>query len=160
MVLAPDVLDVTSTLKVQVPLAASVPPETESEVAPAMGEKLPQVELAFGVEATVTPPGKETLSATPDSAPVFGLVRVKVSVLVLPTAVVVGFADTVTVGATGGGSVMVRLQAVSVVKLPSESQKNWLNVADVAPSVVLILMSMVSKSLPPPTPGWLKVTLA
>jgi hypothetical protein len=55
---------------------------------------------------------------------------------------------------------MVRLQAVSVVKLPSESQKNWLNVADVAPSVVLILMSMVSKSLPPPTPGWLKVTLA
>jgi hypothetical protein len=87
MVLAPDVLDVTSTLKVQVPLAASVPPETESAVAPAVGEKLPQVELAFGVEATVTPPGKETLSATPDSAPVFGLVRVKVSVLVLPTAV-------------------------------------------------------------------------
>jgi hypothetical protein len=81
--LEPDVLDVTSTLNVQVPLAASVPPVTESDVAPAPGEKLPQVELALGVAATATPPVSVTLSATPANATaLFGLVRVKVRVLV------------------------------------------------------------------------------
>jgi hypothetical protein len=159
MVLEPDVLDVTSTLKVQVPLAASVPPETESEVAPAMGEKLPQVELAFGVEATVTPLGKETLSATPDNALAFGLVRVKVSVLVPPTVIVVGLADTVTVGGSDG-SRMVRLQAVSVLKspLPIKSQKK-LNVADAAPSVELTVIAIGLNS-PAAALVWLKVTLA
>ena len=50
-----------------------------------VGEKLPQVELAFGGEATVTPLSKVTLSATPDNpTPLFGLVRVKVRVLVPP----------------------------------------------------------------------------
>ena len=108
MVLEPPVLEVTPTLNGQAPpLAASVPPETESEVAPAVGEKLPQLELAFGVEATVTPLGNVTLSATPDNALAFGLVRVKVSVLVPPAVIVAGLADTMTVGANAGFTVRV-----------------------------------------------------
>ena len=147
----PDVLGVTSTLNVQLPLAASVPPETESKVPPAVGEKLPHVELAFGVEATVTPLGKATLSATPDNAPVLGLVRVKVSVLLLPTAVVVGAADTVAVGAAGGGSWMVKLQAVLIgnwePSLTVPLQKK-LKTAEDEPSVETTVNSYVSKSVP------------
>jgi hypothetical protein len=160
MDLEPDVLDVTSTLNVQVPLAASVPPVTESDVAPAPGEKLPQVELAFGVAATATPPVSVTLSATPANATaLFGLVRVKVRVLVPPTMIVVGLAATVAVGAAGGGSVSVSVQGVSVMKSSLESQKNWLNAAVGEPSVELTVISMLLKDGPAAS-GWLKVTLA
>jgi hypothetical protein len=142
MALEPDVLGVTSTLNVQLAPAASVPPVTESEVAPAVGEKLPHVELGFGVEATVTPLGKATLSATPDNpdnpVPLFGLLRVKVSVLVAPTVSVVGLADTAAVTAAAGGNWMVTLQAVSVMKfslVPDLPSQKKLNTAEDEPSV-------------------------
>ena len=89
MVLVPDVLPVTSTLKVQDELAASEPPNTVREVAPADGVNVPQLELEFGTAATTTPAGRVTLSATPANAtPLFGLVRVYVSVLVPPIRIV------------------------------------------------------------------------
>ena len=161
MVLEPDVLGVTSTLKMQFPLAASEPPVRKSVVAPVVGENVPpQLVLAFGLAATARPPGRATVSATPDSEPVLGLVRVKVSVLLLPTAVVVGAAATVAVGAVGSGNWRVRVHWVSIIKSPFESQKNWLNTAEVDPSVETTVMFIVSKSFPPATFGWVKVTRA
>lgn len=166
MVLGPDVLGVTSTLNVQVPPAASVPPETESEVAPAVGEKLPQVELAFGAEATVTPLGKVTLSATPDNpdnpVPLLGLLRVKVSVLVAPTASVVGLADTAAVTAAAGGNWMVTLQAVSVKKfslVPDLPSQKKLNAAEGEPSVERTVKSSVANRVAAAF-GSLKSTMA
>jgi hypothetical protein len=126
IVLEPAVPDVTSTLNVQDEPAASVPPESESEDAFAMGKNVPpQVELAFGEEATVTPLGKVRLSATPDNpsspAPLFGLVRVKVSVLGAPVVMVVGLADTAAVTAVACGNWRVRAQGVLIGKFEPSS---------------------------------------
>lgn len=161
MTFGPDVLGETSTLNVQVPLAASVPPLRESDVAFAAGANVPpQVVLAVGVDATARLLGSVTLSATPvNPTALFGLVRVKVIVLVPPTMVAVGLAATVTVGAAGGGSVSVSVQAVSVMKSSLESQKNWLNAAVGEPSVELTVICILLKDGPAAS-GWLKVTLA
>jgi hypothetical protein len=161
MILDPEVLGVTSTLNVQVPLAPSAPPLSDSDVVFAAGENVPpQVVMAFGVDATARLLGSVTLSATPvNPTALFGLVRVKVRVLVPPTMIVVGLAATVAVGAAGGGSVSVSVQGVSVMKSSLESQKNWLNAAVGEPSVELTVISMLLKDGPAAS-GWLKVTLA
>src|SRR5688572_6852058 len=80
----PLVVAMTSTVTVQEPLAAIVPPLNEMEVIPATGEKVgephPEVE-AFGVAATSVPAGKVSEKATPVRAvPVLVLLMVKVKV--------------------------------------------------------------------------------
>jgi hypothetical protein len=77
---------VTSTLIVQVAFGASVPPESATLEPPAVAVAVPegQVVDAFGVPAIVTPDGKVSVKATPESeiAPgtVFGMVIVSVDV--------------------------------------------------------------------------------
>jgi len=86
----PTVVAVTSTVTVQLPLAAIVPPLKVNVVLPAAGAKVgaPQpVVVAFGVPATSSPAGRASVKATPVNAvPVFGFVIVKVKVEVPPTA--------------------------------------------------------------------------
>src|SRR5262249_59241906 len=80
----PTVVPVTFTLTVQVPLGAIEPPLKLSVVSPAAGVNVPPQEvLAPGVAATCNPVGRLSVNPTPLSIVVlFGLVRVKVSVVV------------------------------------------------------------------------------
>lgn len=82
LLLTPGVIPVTSTLIVQLPPAATVPPLNDMVDVPAVAVTLPpQPELAFGVPATLNPAGRLSVKPTPVSATVpFGLVSVKVSV--------------------------------------------------------------------------------
>ena len=107
LVYAPTALTVMLTFTVQVPPAAMVAPENATDAAFAVGAKVgaPQpVVLAAGVAATVIAPGlvgKVSPKATPVSAVVgFGLVIVKVSVEVAPTAIGAGDKSFAMLGAT------------------------------------------------------------
>lgn len=95
--LVPLVVAVTSTVTVQVPLAAMVPPLKVNEVFPAVGAKVgaPQpVVLAAGIAATSNPAGNESVKATPVRIVlVFELEIVKVNVLTPPTAMGSGEKD-------------------------------------------------------------------
>jgi hypothetical protein len=79
--LRPTDVPVTSTLMVHDPLAAIVPLEKFNDVSAANGVKVgapqPLVE-AFGVDATCSPDGRLSDTATPVSAALFGLVIVMV----------------------------------------------------------------------------------
>jgi hypothetical protein len=75
---------VTSTLTVQLPAAATLPPESETVAPPAVAPAVPpaHVVLAFGIVATTTPLGSESVSARLVSAEaplaVFAIVSVNV----------------------------------------------------------------------------------
>jgi hypothetical protein len=90
----PLVVAVTLTATVQVPLAATVPPEKLSNVLPAAGAKVgePQpIEVTFGVVATCKPAGTVSVKAAlVRDVPEFGFVIVKVRVLTPPTAIGLG----------------------------------------------------------------------
>jgi hypothetical protein len=60
---------------------------------------------ADGVDATVTPEGSATESATPLSARLFGLLSVTVTRLVPPTTMLDGLSATLAVGASGVATV-------------------------------------------------------
>ena len=71
-----------------------------TDVAPAAGEKVtPQVVVAEGVEATCTPAGSGSVKATLVKAVVpLGLLMLKLSVEVAPTAMLVGEKDLLMLG--------------------------------------------------------------
>lgn len=105
LVCGPAVVTVTSTLTVQEPPAARVAPVGSpkvSKVEPAVGDQVgepPQVVLAFGVAATSTSAGRESVNLSPlKPTVVLGLVIVKVSVDAPPTATGSGEKDLVRVG--------------------------------------------------------------
>jgi hypothetical protein len=118
--LTPAVVPVTSTEKVQDDPAAgdavSVPPDKLMLPLPAVAVivPLPQVPVMFGVAATTRPAGRLSVNATPLNATfVFGLVMLKLSVLLAFNAMLVGLNDLVMVG----GAATVRL-AVAVPPAP------------------------------------------
>src|SRR5258708_1337503 len=85
----PLLVAVTSTATVQLAPPPTEPPLKVRLVAAAAGVHVPaQVVLAFGVAATCTPAGRESVNASPVNAVLpFGLVIVKVSVLTPPTLI-------------------------------------------------------------------------
>jgi len=107
LVFKPPEVSCTDTVITQLPPAGIVPPLKVSVVSPATGAKVPpQVSVAFGGFATTNPAGNASVNATPVNATVgFGLVNVKVSVVVPPTGtteapkalLIVGGANTVIV---------------------------------------------------------------
>lgn len=109
----------TSTVTVQVPPAVIVPPEYESDPAPAFAVTVPpHVVLAAGVFATTMCPGKigkVSEKATPVRVvPVFGLVIVNVKVLVPPTAIGSGENDLLIPGGIGAFTVRLSLPVLPV----------------------------------------------
>src|SRR5262249_31904538 len=88
--LTPAVVPVTSTLTVQLPDAAIVPPLNVSVVSPALGVNVPPHEVdAFGVLATASPDGSVSVNPTPVRAVVvLVLFIVKVRVVVPPRGIV------------------------------------------------------------------------
>jgi hypothetical protein len=84
LTLFPEVVGVTFTVTAHELLAEIVPPLRLIEVLPAVAVNVPpQPSLAFGVAATCRPAGKLSVTATPLKAvPVFGLVMVKVKLIV------------------------------------------------------------------------------
>src|SRR5450631_4313111 len=133
----PAVLPVTLTLKVQEPLTAIVPPArlTLPEPATAVIVPAPQVPARpFGVETT-TPAGSVSVTLTPVNAvEAFGLVMVKLSVLVPPTATLVGAKDLVIVGAAIPAATVTVAEAVPPV--PPSSELTALVVLFFTPDVV------------------------
>src|SRR6202045_3774575 len=119
--LAPAVVPVTSTEKVQEEPAAgdavSVPPDRLMAVLPAVAVMvpLPQEPVILGVAATTSPAGRVSLKPTPLSAlAVFGLVMVKLRVLLAFNAMLVGLKALLIVG----GATTVRL-AFDVLPFPA-----------------------------------------
>ena len=91
LLIVPPAVAVTLTDMVHVPLAGAEPPLRLIVVAPAPVVKVPpQVFVAPGVLATCMPVGNGSLTATPVSAVLLGLVIVRVRVEVPPTTIVVG----------------------------------------------------------------------
>src|SRR5215831_9552079 len=80
--LIPGVVSFTSTLRVQLPPAATIPPEKFRLVSPGFGAKEPpQVSVALAGVATIMPLGKVSVKPTPVRATVaLGLVMVKLTV--------------------------------------------------------------------------------
>ncbi len=105
LLLLPAIVPVTSTEKVQVDPAAGdavrVPPERVMVLlrAVAVIVPAPQEPVMLGVAATTTPAGRLSVKATPLSAlAVFGLVMVKLSVLLEFNATLVGLKALLMVG--------------------------------------------------------------
>ena len=105
LLLLPAVVPVTSAEKVQVEPApgdaVNVPPDRLMVPLPAVAVivPLPQEPVTFGVFATTTPAGKLSVKATPLSAlAVFGLVMVKLSVLLAFRTMLVGLKALLIVG--------------------------------------------------------------
>jgi hypothetical protein len=117
LLLLPALVPVTSTEKVHVDPAAgdavSVPPDRLMVLLPAVAVivPLPQEPVTFGVAATTTPAGKLSVKPTPLRAlAVFGLVMVKLSVLLVFNATVVGLKALLIVG--GATTVMLALETL------------------------------------------------
>lgn len=96
----PELVAVTATERLQDPPPAIVTALKPTDVAPAAGEKVtPQVVVAEGVEATCTPAGSGSVKATLVKAVVpLGLLMLKLSVEVAPTAMLVGEKDLLMLG--------------------------------------------------------------
>jgi hypothetical protein len=139
--LAPLVVAVTSTVTVQVPLAAMVPPEKLTEVLPAAGAKVGEphpVVLAFGVAATSRPAGNESVKATPVRVvPAFEFVIVKVSVLTPLREI--GFGENAL--AMLGGEIAVNV-AVAVLPVPPSVEVTLLVVFTFVPAVVAVTLTV------------------
>jgi len=116
LVFTPDVVLVILTEIEQLLLVAMVPPVRLSVVSPTFGEKVPpQVLVAPVGEATLMPPGRGSLTATPLCATVLadGLVMVMVSVVVPLSGMLAAPNDLVMVSA----DIAVRV-AEAVVPVP------------------------------------------
>src|SRR6266852_5896296 len=127
LLLLPAVVPVTSTEKVHDEPAAgdavSVPPDKLMVLLPAVAVivPLPQEPVTLGVAATTTPAGKLSVKPTPLSAlAVFGLVMVKLNVLVAFNAMLVGLKPLLMVG----GATTVRL-ALEVFPVPPSVEVTW-----------------------------------
>lgn len=112
---APEVVPFTSTLMEHEPLDTRVPPNKLIVLVPAVAVSVPlHVLLVLGAEATCTPEGKVSLKATPVSAkPGFGLLMLKVTVLVPFSGMLVGENALLMVG----GLATTRF-AVAVLPVP------------------------------------------
>jgi hypothetical protein len=100
------VLEVTLARKKHVAEGLKIPLDIEIVLPPAVAVTMPpQVPAVAGVDATVTPEGSATESATPLSARLLGLVSVTVTVLVPPTTMLDGLSATLAVGASGVATV-------------------------------------------------------
>ena len=128
LVKVPTLLPVTLTATVQVALAATEPPVSEMVAPPTLAPAVPpQVSVSPLGADTTRPLGRVSVNATPASAvPVFGLVRVKVSVLAplsgtevgLKALAIDGGAMTmavITTGSSGGAARHRAVVAVAVV---------------------------------------------
>jgi hypothetical protein len=98
-------------------LAATVPLEKDTDVAPAGGAKVgaphPEVEKIAGVATTICPPdsvGRLSMKLAPPTVAAVGLVSVKVSVDVPPATVDAGVKALVSPMAVGSG--ILTIQAV------------------------------------------------
>ena len=116
--LVPAVVPVTATLKVQadpgVGDAANVPPDKLTFVLPgvAVMAPLPHEPVTFGDAATTSPAGKLSLKPTPlRPVVVFGLLIVKLNVLVELSGIVVGLKALVMVGLAGNGLTVTTIDA-------------------------------------------------
>src|SRR5260221_96523 len=127
LLLSPAVVPVTSTEKVHEEPAAGeavkVPPDRLMVLLPAVAVivPLPQEPVTLGVAATTRPAGKLSVNATPLSAlAVFGLVMVKLSVLLAFNAMLVGLKALLIVG--GATTVM---EAFAVFPVPPLVEVTW-----------------------------------
>ena len=102
------------TETVQLPPAASLPPDKLTVPLPAAAAAVPpQVLLTFGVDATTSPAGKMSVKAIPDRAMVFGLPMAKLS----PVVPFSGIELAPKVFVTDGGLATVRF-ALAVLPVP------------------------------------------
>ena len=118
--LTPAVVPVTSTEKLHVEPGAgdavNVPPDKLMVPLPAVAVivPLPHDPVTFGGVATTSPEGKVSVNATPlNATPVFGLLMLKLSVLLAFNTMLVGLNDLVMLG----GEATVRL-ALAVFPVP------------------------------------------
>jgi len=122
----PAVVPFTATVNVQEDPAAGaaviVAPDRLTLLLPAVAVKvpLPHEPVTLGVDATTTPAGKLSTKPTPlRPLVVFGLLIVKLKVLVAFRGMLVGLNDLVTVGLTGGGFTVTVIAAdAALVQLP------------------------------------------
>lgn len=156
-----------STLTVQLALAATLPPLKLIDPLPATAVTLPpQLLLAFGGFATFNPAGKPSVNAIPATATVgFGLLIVKVSVVVPPSGIVaaanafemVGGATTVSVAVLLVAPVPVSFELITPVvlfKTPAAAPVTvTLNEHDALaasePPVMLMVLGAVVVTVPP-----------
>src|SRR4029450_11362592 len=106
----PVVVPVTATVNVQEDPAAgeavSIPPDRLTMLLPALAMMVPPPHepVTFGVAATTNPAGRLSTNPTPlRPLAVFGLLIVKLKVLLEFNGMLVGLNDLVTVGLTGIG---------------------------------------------------------
>jgi hypothetical protein len=123
--LVPAVVPVTVTEKVHDDPAAgdavNVPPDRLKLLLPAIAVivPLPQEPVTFGVAATTNPPGKLSVKPTPPSVlVVFGLLMVKLNVLLEFNAMLVGLNALVIVGVTGRGFTVTVVAAEGALVQP------------------------------------------
>ena len=122
----PAVVPVTATVNVQDDPAAgeavSVAPDRVTLLLPAVAViiPLPHEPVTLGVAATSTPAGRLSTKPTPVRAfVVFGLLIVKLKVLVAFKGMLVGLNDLAIVGLTGGGFTVTVIGAdAALVQLP------------------------------------------
>jgi hypothetical protein len=151
----PAVVPVTLTLKVQEPLAAIVPPLRLTLPEPATAVIVPAPQLPvrpFGVETT-TPAGSVSVTATPVKALAFGLVMVKLSVLVPPTTMLVGAKDLVIVGGAMPAATVTVAEAVQMQVPPSSELTGLVTLfftPDVVPVTFTLKMQLLLAAIDPP----------
>src|SRR5215469_16024789 len=111
--LSPAVVPCTFTETAHEALAASVPPDRLTELAPPVAVAVPpHVLFRLGVEATTSPAGRLSVNANPVSVTLlFGLLMLMVSKLVPFSGIFVGANVLVTVGALATINVAVLLVA-------------------------------------------------
>ncbi len=145
----PLVVVVTSTVTIQVPLAAIVPPLKLRLVLLAAGANVgaPQpLVAAFGAPATCIPAGKLSAKATPvNVVPAFEFVIVNVSVLTPPIAT--GFGEKALT--IEGGAIMVKVAlAVPPVKATGPVAVTAPVVFNAAPAVLLVTFTSTAQLAP------------
>ena len=115
--LVPVLVEVTSAVMLQLPLAGMVPPLKLRDLPPADALSVPpQLLLVVSGEAIFSPLGKLSLKAAPVSATLLGLVSVMVLVLVPFTPMVAGLKLVLTVGAAfAKTTVLVLVQVLFVI---------------------------------------------
>src|SRR5215510_10888866 len=113
LILSPAVVPCTFTETAQEALAATVPPDRLTELAPPVAVAVPpQVLFRFGVEATTSPAGRLSVNANPVSVTLlFGLLMLMVSKVVPFNGILVGANVLVTLGGLATINVAVLLVA-------------------------------------------------
>src|SRR5215510_7295685 len=116
LILSPAVVPCTFTETAQEALAATVPPDRLTELAPPVAVAVPpHVLFKFGVEATTRPAGRLSVNANPVSVTLlFGLLMLMVSKVVPFNGIFVGANVLVTLG----GLATVRVAVLLVAPVP------------------------------------------